>query len=49
MLRSQEVNLVFYYFLFDLIFYFLFIELRVRVDGHRSQDIGKSGKRNDVI
>ena len=42
MLRLQEVDLAFIilfsylHFLFDLILYFLFIELRVRVDGHRS-------------
>jgi len=39
-------------FNFYLILYFLFIELRVRVDGHRSQDIGegiKGPRRGNVI
>ena len=37
------MDLFFYYFnfIFNLILYFLFIELRVRIDGHRSQNIGK--------
>jgi len=50
MLRSQEVDLVFYYFLF--LFSFLFIELRVRIDGHRLQDIEKEvegPQRGDII
>jgi len=53
--RSQKVDLVFiiffyyFHFLFDLILYFIFIELKVRVDGHRSWDIGKRGRRGNVI
>jgi len=49
MSRPQEVDLVFIIFFsyfhsrFDLISYFLFIELRVRDDGHRSQGKGAKG------
>ena len=42
----------YFHFHFNLILYFLFIELRVRVDNHKSRDIGKEVKgprRGDVI
>ena len=53
-IRSGLSFLLFYYFhfLFNLILYFLFIELRVRVDDHRSQDIGKGvegPRRGNII
>ena len=41
----------YFHFNFDLILYFLFMELRVRVDGHKSWDIGKGveGSRRSIL